>query len=114
MNRILLASLATAATLVAAPLSAQDEIFVESKRAPIAPNNDTNNWWRDFKTDISEAERELRSDMRRATDEEDRQDAKAEYRREIADARHDYRKEMNERGYRVVNFQENRVTFARR
>ncbi|MEM9501046.1 MAG: hypothetical protein AAF941_04295 [Pseudomonadota bacterium] len=114
MTRVLFATLAAAVTLTAAPLTAGDEIFVDRYRAPIAPNNDTNSWWLDFKTDISEAKRELRSDLRRATDEEDRRDAYAEYRREIADARYDYRKEMNERGYRVVNFKQNRRYFAER
>ncbi len=114
MTRILFSALAATATLVAAPLAAHDEIFVDRYRAPISPNNDSNKWWLDYRTDISEAKRELRSDLRRATDEEDRRDAYEEYRREIADAKHDYRKEMRERGYRVVNFRQNRRLFARR
>ncbi|QUL38070.1 hypothetical protein [Erythrobacter sp. JK5] len=114
MARIVLSALAATATLVAAPLAAHDRIIVDGYRAPPSPNNDSNKWWLDYKTDISEAKRELRSDLRRATDEEDRRDAYAEYRREIADARYDYSKEMNERGYRVVNFRENRRLMARR
>ncbi|MEM6907929.1 MAG: hypothetical protein AAF494_04555 [Pseudomonadota bacterium] len=115
MTRILFASLAIASSLITAPLVAGGHpIIVERDRAPIAPNNDSNKWWVDYKTDISEAKRELRSDLRRATDAEDRFDAHEEYRREIADARYDYRKEMVERGYRVVNFRENRRYFARR
>ena len=111
--RILLASFATAATLIAVPASAHpDRIIVDGYRAPIAPNNDRNKWWIDYKTDISEAKRELRSDLRRATDEEDRRDAWDEYHNEIADAKKDYTKEMRERGYRVVNFRENRRRFA--
>ena len=99
----------------AVPASAGHPIIVERDRGlQISPNNDSNKWWVDYKTDISEAKRELRSDLRRATDAEDRRDAHEEYRREIADARHDYRKEMYERGYRVVNFRENRRYFARR
>ncbi|MEM9086600.1 MAG: hypothetical protein AAGB23_11810 [Pseudomonadota bacterium] len=90
-------------------------IIVDGQRGTrISPNNDSNPWWIDYRTDISEAKRELRSDMRRATDLEDRIDAKEEYRREIADARYDYRKEMAERGYRVVSFHENRRPFLRR
>lgn len=112
--RIVLASLATAATLVAVPAAAHDRIIVDGYRAPVAPNNDTNKWWIDFKTDISEAKRELRSDLRRATDAEDRRDAYDEYHNEIADAKKDYTKEMRERGYRVVNFRENRRRFAYR
>ena len=113
MNRAILISLA-AATL-ASPASADElHIYVDRDRAPIAPNNDSNKWWVDYKTDISEAKRELASDLRRATDLEDRIDAREEYRREIADARYDYRKEMAERGFRVVNFRENRRLWALR
>jgi hypothetical protein len=66
-----------------------------------APNNEMNPWWRDYQTDLSEARRELASDLRRANDPGDRQDAYAEYEREVVDARHDYQKEMVERGYAV-------------
>jgi hypothetical protein len=66
-----------------------------------APRADWNSHWLDYKTDLSEAKRELRKDLRRANDPADRVDAYAEYRREVADARHDYDKEMAERGYRV-------------
>ena len=117
--RLVLASLATAATLAAVPASAHPDhhrakIIVDGHRAPVAPNNDTNKWWIDYKTDISEARRELRSDLRRATDAEDRRDAYDEYHNEIADAKKDYAKEMRERGYRVVSFRENRRRFAYR
>lgn len=115
MKTGLFAAIAAAATLTAAPLSAGDpHIYVDRDRGlPIAPNNDSNKWWLNYKTDISEAKRELASDLRRATDEEDRRDAHEEYRREILDARYDYRKEMRERGYRVAGFRENgrRVAF---
>ncbi len=116
MTRILVASLALAGTLISAPLAAHDrEILVERYRSlPPSPNNYTNKWWVDYETDISEARRELRSDLRRATDAEDRFDARREYEREIADARYDYEKEMNERGYRVINFRENRYRMHRR
>ncbi|MEM8725889.1 MAG: hypothetical protein AAGE86_10250 [Pseudomonadota bacterium] len=112
-----LASAILGASMLASPATAgAHPIIVERDRydAPISPNNDSNKWWVDYKTDISEAKRELASDLRRATDAEDRRDARREYRREIQDARYDYEKEMNERGYRVVNFQENRRYFARR
>ena len=92
-------------------------IIVKGKNsgpARVSPNNDSNPWWIDYKTDISEAKRELRSDLARATDYEDRVDAREEYRREIADAKYDYRKEMAERGYRVASFERNRRVFAKR
>ncbi|MEL6878609.1 MAG: hypothetical protein AAGL68_10995 [Pseudomonadota bacterium] len=115
MMRVTIASLAIAGTLIAAPAVARDrEIVVRGYKAPISPNNDSNKWWLDYKTDISEAERELDSDLRRATDEEDRRDAYEEYDQEIRDARYDYRKEMAERGYRVANFRENNRRLARR
>ncbi|MEO1488604.1 MAG: hypothetical protein AAFR88_04095 [Pseudomonadota bacterium] len=112
MNRFPKAAiLAIAAAACAAPAFAGGHpIIVERDRdraLPIAPNNFTNKWWIDYETDISEAKRELRSDLRRATDLEDRVDAREEYRREVADAKYDYRKEMAERGFRVVNFREN-------
>jgi len=118
MSRIVLASLALVGTVFTASspaLAHGPHIYVDRDRglAP-SPNNDSNKWWVDYKTDLSEARRELRSDLRRATDAEDRRDAHREYRREIADARYDYEKEMNERGYRVVSFRENRRIMARR
>ena len=63
--------------------------------------SDSNSHYLDYKTDLSEARRELRSDLARANDQADRIDAWAEYRREVADARHDFRKEMAERGIDV-------------
>lgn len=60
--------------------------------------DDSNSHWLDYKTDLSEAKRELHKDLARANDEADRVDAWAEYRREVADARHDFAKEMAERG----------------
>jgi hypothetical protein len=66
-----------------------------------APGDPDNSYWRDYQTDISEARRELSSDLRRAKKPSDREEAWTEYRRELADARADYRKEMVEKGYRV-------------
>ena len=80
------------AVLAAAPALAHD---------PVARQDDSNSYWLDYKTDVSEAKRELRKDLARATDREDVRDAWAEYRRELADARKDYTKEMREKGYRV-------------
>ena len=114
--RILLASLAALAAMTPIAASAHHPtIVVDGQRGTrISPNNDSNPWWVDYKTDLSEAKRELRSDLRRATDYEDRVDAKEEYRREVADAKYDYRKEMAERGYRVVSFEPNRREFVSR
>ncbi|MEL6238759.1 MAG: hypothetical protein AAFQ90_09235 [Pseudomonadota bacterium] len=110
--RTLLVSL-IACTAIATPVavSAQHDPVIVVEGNPvlrISPNNDSNPWWVDYTTDIREAKRELRSDLKRATDYEDRVDAKREYHREVVDAQNDYRKEMAERGYRVVNFEPNR------
>ena len=64
-------------------------------------HNEHNRAWLDYQTDLSEARRELASDLRRADDAGDRRDARAEYAREVADARNDFEKEMVERGYPV-------------
>jgi hypothetical protein len=79
-----------------APALARDYSYPEP-----APREDWNSYWLDYKTDVSEAKRELRKDLRRAKKESDRREAWNEYRREIADAEHDYRKEMREKGYAV-------------
>ena len=92
MTRTMLAALAVAT--IATPAIARDKW-----RTPVY--SDSNPHYLDYKTDISEAKRELRKDLRRANDRADREDAWAEYRREIADARHDFRKEMAERGVTV-------------
>ncbi|MBV7266445.1 hypothetical protein [Erythrobacter ani] len=107
-------TLGMAALIVPATAIAHPIIVERDRGLPIAPNNDSNSYWLDYKTDISEAKRELASDLRRATDREDRREAHEEYRREIADARYDYRKEMWERGYRVADFREDRFRVSRR
>lgn len=65
--------------------------------APIAGKR--NNYWYDYKSDIEEAESELRKDLHRAKTAQDEREAMNEYRRELADARKDYTQEMRERGY---------------
>jgi hypothetical protein len=80
--------------LLGAPAVAKDYRYAEPP-----PQEDWNSYWLDYKTDLSEAKRELRSDLRRAKKESDKREAWAEYRREVADAGRDYRKEMREKGY---------------
>jgi hypothetical protein len=58
-----------------------------------------NNYWYDYRSDIEEAENELRKDLRRAKTSQDRREAWTEYNNELRDARHDYAKEMAEKGY---------------
>lgn len=88
MNKTLLSAVAAAAVFVAAPAFAYED----------AVYTDSNSHYLDYKTSVSEAERELKKDLRRANDEGDRIDAWDEYHRELADAEHDFRKEMAERG----------------
>lgn len=60
-----------------------------------------NRSWYNYVADINEADKELTSDLKRATDREDRADAWEEYEVELADADKDYVKEMRQRGYKV-------------
>ena len=89
-------ALVAALGLATLPLSAEAAGRI---RGPVY--DDSNSHWLDYKTDISEAQRELRKDLRRADSLSDRTRAWDEYRRELADARSDFRKEMAERGVYV-------------
>jgi len=60
-----------------------------------------NKFWYNYLADVLEADKELKSDLRRATDAEDQRDALAEYEHELVDADKDYVKEMRERHYVV-------------
>ena len=68
------------------------------RTAPIA--GIVNQQWYNYKADILEAEKELTSDLRHATDREDRWDAWDEWETEVVDADKDYVKEMRKKGYR--------------
>lgn len=77
----------------------------EGHRAPVVRTQPVqgvyNRSWYNYVADINEAEKELTSDLKRATDREDRADAWEEYEVELADADKDYVKEMRQRGYKV-------------
>jgi hypothetical protein len=66
--------------------------------APIAGLE--NRLWFDYRIGITEAQKELRSDLRNASDIEDQRDAWEEYARELHKERVHYIEEMAERGYR--------------
>ena len=68
------------------------------RSAPIA--GVVNKAWYNYRADILEAEKELTSDLRHATDREDRWDAWDEWTVEVTDADKDYTKEMRKKGYR--------------
>ncbi len=59
-----------------------------------------NKSWYNYRADILEAEKELTSDLRHASDREDRWDAWDEWQNEVVDADKDYVKEMRKKGYR--------------
>lgn len=59
-----------------------------------------NSLWFDYRIDVTEAQKELSSDLRRASDLEDLRDAWEEYARELKHEREDYIKDMAKRGYR--------------
>lgn len=85
---------ATATTLSAHP---GRQAHAHTLEAPIAGVR--NNHWYDYRSDLEEAEIELRKDLRRAKTAQDRREAYAEYDNELFDARKDYTKEMRERGH---------------
>ena len=59
-----------------------------------------NRFWFDYRIDIIEAKKELRSDLDRASDVEDLREAWEEYARELRRERIHYIEEMAERGFR--------------
>ena len=73
---------------------------VEIRKEPIAGQYDKR--WYNYLSDVLEADKELKSDLRRATDAEDKRDAWEEYEHELVDADKDYVKEMRERDFRVA------------
>ena len=99
---IALAMLATAGQAAVADLY-EERIAREEERliltAPIAGIQ--NSLWFDYRIDITEAQKELSADLRRASDIEDLRDAWEEYARELRKERKHYIEEMAERGYRM-------------
>lgn len=83
------------------PVSAHagQENHVEIRKEPIA--GVYNKYWYNYQADILEADKELKSDLRRATDREDTHDAWEEYEHELVDADKDYVKKMRKLNYRV-------------
>lgn len=71
----------------------------EVRQVPIAGIN--NKYWYNYLADVNEADKELSSDLRRASDREDSWDAWDEWANEIIDADKDYVKKMRKKGYRA-------------
>ena len=59
-----------------------------------------NSLWFDYRIDVTDAQKELTSDLRRASDTEDRRDAWDEYAHELKHEREDYIHDMAKRGFR--------------
>lgn len=98
----LMLGIATAAT-AAIPMLDEEKIARDEEARiiefPIAGIE--NRFWFDYRIDITEAQKELTSDLRRASDVEDQRDAWEEYARELQHEREHYIEEMAERGYRM-------------
>ena len=96
----IIAALPATAAVAAVPYGAMPPGFEAPhiRTSPIA--GVVNQQWYNYKADILEAEKELRSDLRHATDREDRWDAWDAWETEVVDADKDYVKEMRKKGYR--------------
>jgi len=92
-----MAVVATPTVPVIAHMDATSRVVVRSE--PIA--GVYNKFWYNYLADILEADKELKSDLRRATDQEDIRDAWEEYEHELVDADQDYVEEMRDRNYRI-------------
>lgn len=90
------AAAAAVQTLYEEQLAREEEKLI--LHSPIAGIK--NSRWFDYRSDILEAQKELNSDLRGATDIEDRRDAWEEYAHELRHERIDYIEDMAEKGYR--------------
>lgn len=99
-----LLGLATAAA-AAIPMLHEEQIAraEESRIITLPIAGIENRLWFDYRINVTEAQKELGSDLRRATDIEDRRDAWEEYAVELRHERVHYIEEMAERGYRMGN-----------
>lgn len=97
-----LALASAAAASAAIPMLHEERMAREEEKLilehPIAGIE--NNLWFDYRTDVIEAQKELTSDLRRASDVEDRRDAWEEYAHELKHEREDYIHDMAKRGFR--------------
>lgn len=105
----LLIGLATCAVMISATAQAtvmlyEETLAREEERRiltdPIAGIE--NSLWFDYRIDVTEAQKELSSDLRRASDVEDIRDAWEEYASELRHEREDYIHDMAKRGYRGI------------
>lgn len=101
---VALAAIAGASAQATAPILEEERIAREQERqiyrAPIAGIE--NKLWFNYLIEVTEAQKEVRSDLDRASDLEDLRDAWEEYAEELRDEREDYTRKMAKRGYRAV------------
>lgn len=102
-SALILATGLCAATVQAAlPMLFEEALAREEEQriiqAPIAGIE--NKLWFNYRIDITEAQKELRSDLGKADDVEDLRDAWEEYAKELRKERVHYVEEMAERGFR--------------
>lgn len=97
------AGIVAAGAQASAPMLFEEQLArAEEQRiyqAPIAGIE--NKHWFNYLIDVTEAQKEVRSDLARASDIEDVRDAWEEYARELRDERVDYTRKMAKLGYRA-------------
>jgi hypothetical protein len=103
LSLVTLTSLGLAAAANAAPMVYEEQIAHAEEAliltSPVAGIK--NRLWFDYRNDVGEAQKELASDLRRASDLEDARDAWEEYAHELKHERIDYIEAMAKRGYRL-------------
>lgn len=103
-HTLFLAAIGLAGAAAAAVPQLHEEAIARAEEAliltrPIAGIE--NSRWFDYRTNVSETQKELASDLRRASDLEDTRDAWEEYAHELKHERVDYIEDMAEKGYRM-------------
>jgi hypothetical protein len=104
-NTMLLAAalIAVPTTTMAVPMMYEQQVAHQEEarilRSPIGGIQ--NSRWFDYRTNINETRKELASDLRQASDTEDRRDAWDEYGTELRHERVTYVKDMAKKGYRI-------------
>lgn len=91
------------ATQAAVPMLHEEAFAHEQEKliitAPIAGIH--NSLWFDYRIDVTEAQKELSRDLRKASDIEDQREAWEEYGNELHKERVHYVRKMEKRGFRV-------------
>lgn len=97
-----LAAVPTVATATAPIMYEESLARQEEERIIQSPiGGIENSHWYDYRINVNESQKELASDLRHATDTEDRRDAWDEYAGELRHERKDYVKVMVKKGYRI-------------